>query len=122
VIAMHPAMNTQPRVEFAYAGIVPGNRARDTDSSGLGLLTIACTLLGISLVRSSERRRLKIVAFTAFAIVLAIGAAGCGGSSGGGAPLPRPSSTQTVTAATVTIGGTGQTVGGLPATLGTIKG
>ena len=121
VVSMNPAMNDRRRVQFAYAGIIPANGGRNGDSHGLATLLIGLALLGTGLLGNSERRRLTITGFGALMILLALGAAGCGGSSGG-APAARPSSTQTITHATVTLGGTVQTVGGLPAILGTIKG
>ena len=119
---MHPAMNDQRRVQYAYAAIIPTTGGKDENWSGLGALLFGLALIGISLLGTGERKRLRIVAFTSLALMIALGAAGCGGGGGGGAPLVRPSSTQTVQAASVTVGGAPQTVGGLPATLGEIKG
>ena len=119
---MHPAMNNHRRLQYAYAAIIPTTGGKDENWSGLGPLLFGLALIGISLLGTGERRRLRIVAFTSLALMIALGAAGCGGGGGGGAPLVRPSSTQTVQAASVTVGGAPQTVGGLPATLGEIKG
>jgi hypothetical protein len=122
VISMHPAMNDQQRVQYAYAAIIPTTSGKDENWGGLGPLLFGLGLVGASLLGIGEHRRLRIVAFTSLALVIALGAAGCGGGGGGGAPVVRPSSTQTVHAASVTLGGVPQTVGGLPATLGEIKG
>ena len=121
VIAMHHAMSDARPIQFAYAGIIPSTGKRKADTSGLGTLLIGFALLGMALRGGSERRRMRIAGFAALMILLTLGAPGCGGSGGGALP-PTPSSTQMVTAATVTIDGTAQVVGGLPATLGTIKG
>jgi hypothetical protein len=123
VISMHPAMNNQRRVQYAYAAIIPTTGGKDGNWGGLGPLLFGLGLVGASLLGVGEPRRLRIVAFTSLALVIALGAAGCGGGgAGGGAPVVRPSSTQTVQAASVTASGLTQTVGGLPATLGEIKG
>jgi hypothetical protein len=123
VISMHPAMNDQRRLQYAYAAIIPTTGGEDENWGGLGPLLFGLALIGVSLLETGERRRLRIVAFTALALLIALGAAGCGGGGGGGgAPAVTPSSTQTVQAASVTLGGVIQPVGGLPATLGKIKG
>jgi hypothetical protein len=122
VIAMHPAMNNHRRLQYAYAAIIPTTSGKDENWGGVGPLLFGLGLIGISLLGTGERRRLRIVAFTSLVLVITLGAAGCGGGGGGGAPVVRPSSTQTAQAASVTLGGVPQTVGGLPATLGEIKG
>jgi hypothetical protein len=122
VISMHPAMNDQRRGQYAYAAIIPTTSGKDENWGGLGPLLFGLALIGVSLLGTSERRRLRIVAFTSLALLIALGAVGCGGGGGGGAPEVTPSSTQIVQAASVTLGSVIQPVGGLPATLGKIKG
>jgi hypothetical protein len=115
-------MNEKRRVQYAYASIIPMTGGQDENWGGLAPLIFGLALIGISLLVIGERKRLRIVAFTSLALVIALNGAGCGGGGGGGAPVVRPSSTQTVQAASVTLNGAAQTVGGLPATLGEIKG
>ena len=120
VIAITPGMIDRPGVRFAYASILPSaGNGTDGRSGGLGHLLLGLGLLGICLAGTSERRRLKIAIFAAMLTVVAIGAAGCGGSSG---PHGNGlfSSTQTVQSASVTVGSVAQTVSGVPVTLGTI--
>jgi hypothetical protein len=119
---MNPPMNNQRGVRYAYASIIPTTGGKDENWGGLGPLLFGLGLIGISLLGTGQRRRLRIAAFTSLALVIALGAAGCGGGGGGGAPAVKPSSIQTVQAASVTLGGVAQSVGGLPATLGKIKG
>jgi hypothetical protein len=122
VISMNPAMNNQRGVQYAYASIIPTAGGKDENWGGLGPLLFGLGLIGVSLLGTSQQRRLRIAAFTSLALVIALGAAGCGGGGGGGAPAVKPSSIQTVQAVTVTLGGVAQSVGGLPAPLGKIKG
>jgi len=120
VIAITPGMIDRPGVRFAYASIIPSaGNGTNGRSGGLGHLLLGLGLLGICLAGTSERRRLKIAIFAAMLTVVAIGAAGCGGSSG---PHGNGlfSSTQTVESASVTVGSVAQSVGGVPVTLGTI--
>lgn len=124
VIALTPGMIDRPGVRFAYASIIPSaGNGTNGRSSGLGHLLLGLGLLGMCLAGTSERRRLKIAIFAAMLTVVAIGAAGCGGSSNstpGGNGDGTFSSTQTVESASVTVGGVPQTVGGVPVKLGTI--
>jgi hypothetical protein len=121
VIAITPGMIDRPGVRFAYASIIPSaGNGTNGRSGGLGHLLLGLGLLGICLAGTSERRRLKIAIFAAMLTVVAIGAAGCGGSSSGPNGNGLFSSTQTVESASVKVGSVPQTVGGVPVTLGTI--
>jgi hypothetical protein len=122
MISMNPAMNNQRSVQYAYASIIPMAGGKDENWGGLGPLLFGLGLIGVSLLGTSQCRRLRIAAFTSLALVIALGAAGCGGGGGGGVPAVKPSSIQTVQAVSVTLGGVAQSVGGLPTPLGKIKG
>ncbi len=115
VIAMHPTMLDLRG--FKFAGLIP---EPSMPSTGTGrAFAASCLLLAFAplVLPYGVRRRVIIVA--AFALGLAAIWSGCGGSSGGGAPLVT--STQQVTGVTVTVGGASPTVEGLPQSLGKIS-
>jgi len=112
VIAMHPVMLGS---EIKYAGLAPTKSLPITPSTWPltgGLLMLGVALLGLP---DSTRRRAIIIAV--LGLGLAAASAGCGGSSSG--PI-LVSSTQQVTAVTISAEGAAATVKGLPANLGTI--
>ena len=49
---------------------------KDENWSGLGPLVFGLALIGISLLGTGERKRLRIVAFTSLALVIELGTAG----------------------------------------------
>ena len=76
VIAMHPAMNNQRRVQYAYAASIPATRGKDENWGELGRLLFDLAPIWMSLLGTGERQRLKIVAFTSLALVIELGTAG----------------------------------------------
>ena len=113
VIAMHPVMLGS---KFKYAGLTLTASlpiTRSTWPLAGGLFMLGFVLMGLP---DSTRRRAIILAV--LTLGLAAASAGCGGSSSGGPNLVT--STQQVAAVADTAGGGPETVGGVPAALGTV--
>jgi len=115
VIAGGHSASLEPGRGVAMAGIVEGSAhvASATLMLALGLIGLCLMPMGIQ-----NRRRASILA--ALALLLAVDAAGCGGSSSSGAPATQ-ASRQEVTAMNVGEGGASVTVLGLPIDLGSIR-
>jgi hypothetical protein len=113
-VAIHPVMLNK---EFKYAGLTL------TESSPISRtawpLAGGLLILGMALITLPDGTRRRAIVIAALALGLAAASVGCGGSSSGPTPV---SSTQELTGVSVTADGKPAPVGGVPASLGTIRG